>query len=116
MTAHEFSACTGRGQWRAECVKLEAFIAQAYDDTSAWIDANPFGTPDDGDCHIMKTLQNRGLHRSPTIAKHPQIALSCAGMSLMKKFGAARRASVASDTRSVADIRRAAAWPTIPWA
>lgn len=36
----------GRGQWRIERSKLEAFIAHAYDETSRWIDTHPFGAGD----------------------------------------------------------------------
>ena len=32
----------GRGQWRIARNDLEAFIAQAFDDTGRWIDAHPF--------------------------------------------------------------------------
>ena len=37
----------GRGQWRVEASELEAFIARAYDDTSAFIDQHPFEEADD---------------------------------------------------------------------
>ena len=37
----------GRGQWRVEASELEAFIARAYDDTSAFIDEHPFEDADD---------------------------------------------------------------------
>jgi excisionase family DNA binding protein len=33
----------GRGQWRIEREKLEEYIATAYRDTAAWVQANPFG-------------------------------------------------------------------------
>ena len=33
----------GRGQWRVERVKLEEYIARAYTDTAAWVQANPLG-------------------------------------------------------------------------
>ena len=33
----------GRGQWRVERSKLEEFIARAYEETSTFIDENPFG-------------------------------------------------------------------------
>lgn len=32
----------GRGQWRVERERLEAFIEQMYDDTSRWVDEHPF--------------------------------------------------------------------------
>jgi excisionase family DNA binding protein len=38
----------GRGQWRIERVKLEEYIARAYADTAAWVQANPFGAADTG--------------------------------------------------------------------
>ena len=34
----------GRGQWRVERAKLEAYITQAYNETAAWVRANPLGT------------------------------------------------------------------------
>jgi excisionase family DNA binding protein len=39
----------GRGQWRGERVKLEEYIAQAYDDTRRWLDGHPFAgeTPEE---------------------------------------------------------------------
>ena len=43
----------GRGQWRVERAKLEAYIAKAYTDTATWVRDNPFGNtevdPDDVD-------------------------------------------------------------------
>lgn len=33
----------GRGQWRIERETLEEFIAKAYQDTSAFVAAHPFG-------------------------------------------------------------------------
>ena len=34
----------GRGQWRVERVKLEDYIARAYEDTARWVADNPWGT------------------------------------------------------------------------
>ncbi len=33
----------GRGQWRVERSQLEAYIERAYDDTRAFVRANPLG-------------------------------------------------------------------------
>lgn len=37
----------GRGQWRVERDKLEAFIRQAYDDTERFLDEHPYGRGED---------------------------------------------------------------------
>jgi excisionase family DNA binding protein len=38
----------GRGQWRVERDKLEAYITQKYDETAAWVRENPLtGSEDD---------------------------------------------------------------------
>ena len=42
----------GRGLWRVERSKLEEFIARAYDDTSRWIDENPFGSDIDPEPNV----------------------------------------------------------------
>lgn len=39
----------GRGQWRIERVKLEEFIARAYDETKRWIGEHPFGAVEEDD-------------------------------------------------------------------
>ena len=47
---HELPALKlgGRGQWRVERERLEAFIAQAYTDTERYIEQHPFtGDVDD---------------------------------------------------------------------
>jgi excisionase family DNA binding protein len=31
----------GRGQWRVERSKLEAYIAQKYEETASWVERNP---------------------------------------------------------------------------
>ena len=36
----------GRGQWRVEATQLEAYIAQMYDDTKAYVDTHPFSDTD----------------------------------------------------------------------
>lgn len=42
----------GRGQWRVERDKLEAYIEQAYAETRAFVEAHPFGTGDDADAGL----------------------------------------------------------------
>lgn len=37
----------GRGQWRVEVDKLEAYIARAYTDTERFLDEHPFGRLED---------------------------------------------------------------------
>ena len=37
----------GRGQWRIERAKLEAYIAQKYADTAEWVKENPLVGRDD---------------------------------------------------------------------
>jgi excisionase family DNA binding protein len=40
----------GRGQWRIERERLESYIAQKYDETSAWVRDNPLtGREDEGE-------------------------------------------------------------------
>ena len=36
----------GRGQWRVERAKLEAYIEQKYAETAAWVAANPLTSPE----------------------------------------------------------------------
>ena len=31
----------GRGQWRVERARFEAYIAQKYEETAAWVQQNP---------------------------------------------------------------------------
>lgn len=37
----------GRGQWRVERAKLEAYIGQKYQETAAWVRDNPLSGRDD---------------------------------------------------------------------
>ena len=37
----------GRGQWRVEAAQLEAYIQRAYDETRAFVEAHPYGRPED---------------------------------------------------------------------
>ena len=37
----------GRGQWRVEATELEAYIQRAYDETKKFVEAHPFGRPED---------------------------------------------------------------------
>jgi excisionase family DNA binding protein len=37
----------GRGQWRVEATKLEAYIQRAYDETEKFLDEHPYGRADD---------------------------------------------------------------------
>jgi excisionase family DNA binding protein len=37
----------GRGQWRVETAKLEAYIQRSYAETEEFISAHPFGSEDD---------------------------------------------------------------------
>lgn len=39
----------GRGQWRVERDKLEAYIAEAYAETETWVRAHPLGSAADED-------------------------------------------------------------------
>ncbi|GAA0488985.1 DNA-binding protein [Paractinoplanes deccanensis] len=36
----------GRGQWRVERAKLEAYIEQKYAETAAWVAENPLVNPE----------------------------------------------------------------------
>jgi excisionase family DNA binding protein len=37
----------GRGQWRVEREQLEAYIQRAYQETREFVEAHPFGRPED---------------------------------------------------------------------